>query len=168
MSLHSRFLVPETSTRSPFLENEKVVNGDNGHGALAVTWTPAHLAAHAFEYVLPLLPHTGLISFVHTHALGLVALGVVALGVVALGVVALGLAAVVALLGPVAVVVDMTFSFLGRVCFRTNTQAHALCTRRLDGGFVCTNVFKNIRTLNLGSRWECFVRGRVCFVNYFE
>ena len=107
------------------------------HGPLAVASTPAHLATHAFEYVLPSLPHTGFIILVHAHALG----------VVALGEVALGLAAVVALIGPVAVVVDMTFSFLCCVRFRTNTQAHALCTRRLDGGFVCTNVLKKISEL---------------------
>ena len=54
---------------------------------LAVTSTPAHLAKHAFEYVLPSLPHTGFMILVHTHALGVVALEVVASGVVVLGVV---------------------------------------------------------------------------------
>ena len=62
------------------------------HGALAVTSTPAHLAKHAFEYVLPSLPHTGFMILGHAHALGVVALGVVVAGlvpaVVALGVVA--------------------------------------------------------------------------------
>merc|ERR1719237_1691309 len=80
------------------------------HGPLALTSTPAHLATHAFGYVLPFLPHTGLISFVHTHPLGLVALGVVALGVVALGGVALG---VVALGVVVLVVVVLGFCLHG-------------------------------------------------------
>ena len=73
-SLHSLLVSPSTFEDFPLLVNAKDVWGENVneislHSPSAPTSTPAHVAMHAFEYVMPSLPHTGFMILAHTQSL---------------------------------------------------------------------------------------------------